>query len=242
MNGAYEQNGDRVSSQLSPLIAAAHELKSPLALIRQLSLALEADGMSLAEKQCLQNQITLTSERALRLTGDLTKSARLDETLFELEPVNPQQLCEDVAHELTPLYKAHGRDIKVIPYGRPLLLVANRDLLKRVMVNFSDNALYYTDGHEVVELQTKTLNGGNTVRLGVRDYGPALSADLWRTLHRRLAVSPQSVQARPQSSGLGLHIADSFARVMNGQIGAIRHRDGATFFIDLQASFQLNLL
>jgi K+-sensing histidine kinase KdpD len=242
MNGVYEQNGDSMSDQLSPLVAAAHELKSPLALIRQLSLMLDVDSMSLDERQRIQNQITLTSEQALRLTSDLTKSTRLDEALFELEPVNPQQLCEDVVHELTPLYKAHDRGIRVIPYKRPLLLVANRDLLKRIMINFSDNALHYTDEHEIVELQTKTLHNGSTVRLGVRDYGPALPIDLWRTLRHKLAVAPQPVKARPQSSGLGLHIADNFARVMNGRVGVTRHRDGATFFVDLQVSCQLNLL
>ena len=29
---------------------------------------------------------------------------------------------------------------------------------------------------------------------------------------------------------------------MNGEIGAIRHKDGATFYVDLQASQQLSLL
>lgn len=228
---------------LSSVLAAAHELKSPLVLVRQLSLMLESNDLSPDDRRHIHEQIVLTSERALRLTSDLTRSANLENGLFELEPINPVQLCEDVAIELRPLFSAHGRNIRALPRKKQALVVANRDLLKRIVVNFSDNALHYTDANSEVELQIKTLNKGEIIRLGVRDYGPAIKTDLWRSLCKRLAVAaPQSIQARPQSSGLGLYIANSFARVMNGRIGVIRHQDGATFFVDLQASQQLSWL
>ena len=129
-----------------------------------------------------------------------------------------------------------------MPRRHPLLMVANRDLLRRIIINFSDNALNYTGADSAVEIQIKALNKGHTIRLGVRDYGPALSSDMWATLQSKLTKAPQSVHARPQSSGLGLYIASQFADAMNGTIGATRHRDGATFYIDLQASSQLSLL
>lgn len=229
-------------ADLPPVVAAAHELKSPLALIRQLSLSLEGDTMSAGERQRLLRQISLTSERALRLTGNLTKVSRLDDAMFTLEPINPYQLCEDIVVELKPLFKAHGRDVKLLPRRHPLLLVANRDLLRRIIMNFSDNALSYSGGDRAVEIQIQALNAGRTIRLGVRDYGPALSSDMWRTLRGKLATAPQPVHARPQSSGLGLYIASQFADAMNGKIGVTRHHDGATFYVDLQASKQLSLI
>src|SRR5690606_14723395 len=106
----------------------AHELKAPLALVRQLALRLEGGAVSQNEQQRLLRQITLTSERALRLTSDLTRSARLDPALFALEPINPEQLCKDVAAELTPLFDAYGRSVHIKTRKHPLLLVANRDL------------------------------------------------------------------------------------------------------------------
>ena len=42
--------------------------------------------------------------------------------------------------------------------------------------------------------------------------------------------------------GLGLYIASQFAEAMHGKIGAIRHKDGATFYVELQASSQMTLL
>lgn len=227
---------------MTALTAAAHELKAPLALVRQLALRLEDQTLSDAERQRLLEQITLTSERALRLTSDLTKSARLEDAMFEVEPINPEQMCRDIVAELTPLFEAHGRSLAVSHRTHPLLLVANRDLLRRILMNFSDNALHYSQPGTVVHLQIQALRRSGMIRVGVRDYGPALSGDMWRSLQQKLARAPQPIHARPQSSGLGLYIASQFAEAMNGQIGATRHRDGATFYVELQASQQLSLL
>lgn len=227
---------------MSFMVTAAHELKAPLALVRQLSLTLEQGDVEPAERERMLRQIVLVSERALRLTTDLSRSSRLQDSLFELEPLNPQQICEEVAHELTPLYKARGRDIRVTSRYRPMLVVANRDLLYRIMLNFGDNALHYGDAASPVELRAGSKEGGERIRLGVRDYGPAVPLDVWQQLQTHLGSGAQVLHARPQSSGLGLYVAGQFAEAMQGKIGATRHRDGATFYVDLTGSTQLSLL
>lgn len=232
--------------EITPLTAAAHELKAPLALVRQLALRLQSDvqgeHLSDAERLKLLQHITLTSERALRLTSDLTKAARLDTALFELEPINPEQLCRDIVAELSPLFEAHGKKVSVSSRRHPLLLVANRDLLRRILLGFNDNALHYSQSGTAVHMQIKAFKKSGVVRIGVRDFGPALSSDMWRKLQKKLKVAPQAIHARPESSGLGLYIASQFAEAMNGTIGAVRHKDGATFYVELQASSQLSLL
>lgn len=242
MNKSEGLSGDGIDARdVSSLTAAAHELKSPLALMRQLALRLDAGEVSDEQRHLIQ-QITLTSERALRLTSDLTRSARLDDALFELEPINPEQLCQDVVAELTPLFGAHGRSLVVSHRTHPLLLVANRDLLRRIIMNFSDNALHYSQTGTAVHMQIQAFTKAGTIRVGIRDFGPAVSSDMWRTLQKKLKHSPQTIHARPQSSGLGLYIASRFAEAMQGTIGATRHRDGTTFYVELQASRQLRLL
>lgn len=228
--------------EITPLTAAAHELKAPLALVRQLALRLEDEHLSGSQRLKLLQQITLTSERALRLTSDLTKAARLDSALFTLEPINPEQLCQDIVSELKPLFDAYGKRVSVTTRKHPLLLVANRDLLRRILLGFSDNALHYTEPGTAVHLQIQALKKSGMVRIGVRDFGPALSSDMWRKLQKKLKTAPQAIHARPESSGLGLYIASQFAEAMNGTIGAVRHKDGATFYVELQASSQLSLL
>jgi len=235
-------NGGDGRYEVTPLIAAAHELKAPLALVRQLTLRLEDETLPTTERQRLLRQVILTSERALRLTSDLTRSARLDQALFTLEPINPEQLCRDVISELAPLFEAYGRSVGIKNHRHPLLLVANRDLLRRILLGFSDNALHYSMPGTAVHLQIRAFKKAGIIRIGVRDYGPALSSDMWRKLQKKLKTAPQSIHARPESSGLGLYIASQFAEAMNGKIGAIRHKDGATFYVELQASSQLSLL
>lgn len=230
------------SDGVSFLHAASHELKSPLALVRQLALGLDSQQLSAADQERVIQQIILVSERALRLTADLSKTSRLEDSLFELEPCNPIQICEEVAHELSPLYVAKGKEIRVEKRQGSLLAVANRDLLRRVLLNFGDNALHYAADNAPVELKAGSREHGGRVRIGVRDYGPMVPATIWKELGQRLGARPQILHARPQSSGLGLYLAGQFAAAMNGSIGAVRHRDGATFYVDVSASTQMSLL
>ena len=221
-------------------LAAAHELKAPLALVRQLSLALETGDYTDTERAVLQQRITLTAERALRLTTDLTRAERLDDGLFEIEPLNPIVLCEEVADELSPLYAAHNRTIDVKPHRRQLLGLANRELLRRILLNFTDNALHYSRDAPVY-ISAQQRQRGTVIRLGVRDYGPAVPANVWQRLMQNLG-QPQPLHNRPASSGLGIVVAHEFAAAMGASIGAVRHRDGATFYVDIMTSTQLRLL
>lgn len=213
------------------IMTAAHELKAPTALIRQLALELRDTHMADTQRELL-DQLILTSERSLRLTSDLTRTAKLTDGMFELEPLNAQQLCEEVAHELTPLYRAHGRTIAVQARRRSPLVVGNRELLRRVLLGFGDNALHY--GAPDVPVLLSVERQHERVDVGVRDKGPILP---YKGISQSAAVT-----GRPASSGLGLAIAERFAAVMQSRIGTRRHRDGMTFYINMMASEQLALL
>lgn len=219
-----------------PLFAmAAHELKSPLALIRQLASSLTDQNLSETERSLIARRIELTSERSLRLTSNLTSAERLEPTLFPLEPLNVLAVCDDVIRELTPLYTARGCKMSLSRRASVPLAIANRDLLTRVLLQFADNALQHTAA-QTVELAISSSRQGN-IRIGVRDFGPAVG-DLHRSTKSGGIITPR----RPESSGLGLMISQQFASAMNGKIGVTRHRDGASFYIDLHQSQQLSLI
>lgn len=238
--GGSVSEGSGVVSRVSGIGVAAHELKSPLVLLRQLSLELADEQLSETERRRIALQMQLISEKALRLTGDLTR-AESQTTLFELTPVNPLDVARDVRTELQTLYRAHGRALKVSRIRNLPPVIANRDLLRRILLNFADNALHYAGPDDAVELQAQLLVERSAVRLSIRDYGPHMPLSSWRRLVRSLDAT-QPVHARPQSSGLGLYISHEFARHMNGRIGAIRHQDGASFYVELPVSRQLSLI
>ena len=220
-------------------MAAASELTSPLVLLRQLGLAL-AEDITNEERRQLAQRLTLTSERALRLTASLSMVSA-DQTSLSLEPINPASVCHDVIHELSPLFAAHGQKIILQQRSRLPLLVANRQLLQRILLGFGDNALHYGSNERPVRMVINSY--GNHVRIGVRDYGPAVPIDIWDSLEGRVVRRAAAPLAnRPQTSGVGLIAARRLAELMESTVGLVRHRDGATFYVDMHISNQTSLL
>jgi hypothetical protein cdiviTM7_01851 len=225
---------------LPSVLVAAHELKTPLTLIRQMALLLDDDLTSAADKKQIQQRIVQTSEQALQLTVDLANSANLTPSLFPLEPVNPLAICQQMAAETRFNAVLYGRKISWPRSGRNnRLILANRTLLGRILANFLNNALKYTEDDSEIKVSVTAVK--EAVRLSVRDFGPMMSLKEYRRLLDEMDVR-KTVRTRPESSGLGIYMASQFARAMNGQIGLIRHRDGLTFYVEMPVSRQLSLL
>ncbi len=221
--------------------AAASELNAPLVLLRQLSLALADETLGVDERRRLTEQLALTSERALRLARHVGSHPEDTFMRLALEPVNAMMLCQEVINELQPLFAAHGQSIVVRQRAKSPLLVADRSLLRRVLVGFGDNALHYGSGDKPVQLIVEA--NAQRVRLGVRDYGPSVPADMWQRLEGRVSRrAAMPLPRRPQASGVSLLKARQLTEMMGGNVGVTRHRDGATFFVNMQVSGQLSLL
>lgn len=225
-----------METEVSGILVAAHELKAPLAVLRQLALSLDdADE----KNEFIRDEMVSVSERAIKQVNDLTKISRLEEGLFEMEPVAVRAVCDDVARELAYLFRFNKRDLFIKYSNRSRLVTANRELLHSVIYNFLLNAMHYSGE----ETKSELLVGekGKNVRVEIRDYGPALPIDVWREMKRGWVKKPTSIAMRPGSSGLGLYIASKFARYMCANVGAIRHRDGTSFYVELPISKQMTL-
>lgn len=237
-----------IDSLLAPnasFLVAAHELKSPLSIIRQLSLMIDDPdvGLSPAEITTITGKISQTSDRALRLVNDLTKVARLEDAMLTLEPINACKVCDDIVDEMADIFASYGKRIATRPYrgnnDNTKLAVANYNLLRSILLNFSDNALYA--GAEESEVVLAVQNRQGKLRISVRDYGDELPLAVWRAIKKQ-SNQPVNSGSRPESSGLGIYIAQNFARAMGGKVGVTKHRDGNTFYVDLVKSEQLSLL
>lgn len=226
-----------MESEVNSILVAAHELKAPLSVLRQLAFSLDFANPN--EVENVRTEMISVSERALRQINDLTKIARLEEGLFDMEPVSVRHICDEVTRELTYLFRFNNRDLRIKYSNHSRLVVANPDLLYSVVYNFCLNAMHYSTEETLSELDVK--DRGDKVRIKVRDFGPALPMDVWREMKRGWIKRPTSIAMRPGSSGLGLFIASKFSRYMNAEVGAIRHRDGTSFFVDLPVSHQARL-
>ncbi len=227
-----------MESEVNGILVAAHELKAPLCLLKQLAFSMDfaTDAEDLRK---IQNQMIGVSDRALRQVQDLTKIARLDDGLFEMEPVAVRAVCDEVTAELRKLFWFNHRNLEIEYRNKNRLVFANRELLYSVIYNFCLNAMHYSDEETRSELTLSDKDG--KVRLDVRDFGPALPMDVWKSLKKGWVTKPTSIAMRPGSSGLGLYIASKFSQYMNANVGAVRHRDGTSFFVELMPSKQASL-
>lgn len=229
------------SLAMPSVLAAAHELKAPLALVRQLTYQLELAGELTPEQKIAQHRIRLTSERALRLVENITQASRLEDAMFALEPLQAKSVWHDVATEINPLASEMDQRISLKLPKKPLLVVAHRELLPAILVGLCDNALAHNPQKSQVVLSAKQDH--DAVVFSVRDKGPKIDAKSFRELESRLGIGPQPLGARPASSGLGLWIAGSFARAMSSTLSVTRHRSGGmTFSLHVPVSGQLSLL
>jgi signal transduction histidine kinase len=221
----------------SGVVTVAHELKAPLCLLRQLALSLEFEQ----DVRQVSERMVATSERALRQVNDLVKVARLTDALFDMEPVNPRRICDEVIVELDSLFRFNRREVRVDYRNREKLVVGNRDLLHSVVYNFCLNAMNYGGEESPSEVFVRDARGGG-VRVGVRDFGPTIPTKMWREIKDGFVKKPMEIAMRPGSSGLGLYIAAKFIDYMHGRFGLVRHRDGTSFYVDLVPSQQTSWL
>ena len=223
-----------MQSEVNGISVVAHELKAPLALVRQLALCLDPNSPKEVEEY--QEKLISVSDRALRQVSDLAKISRLEDGLFEMEPIAIRGVCDEVTEELKYLFRFNSKKLDVNYTNRSRLVVANRELLHSVIYNFCVNAIKYSDDESSSRLTV--CDSKTSVRVSVRDFGPALPKDIYDKLSSNSLEAPTGISFRPDSSGLGLYIATKFARFMHANVGAVRHRDGTSFFVELPISNQ----
>ena len=122
-----------MESEVDGILVAAHELKAPLAVLRQLALSFDEMDM---KGEHIRSEMISVSERAIKQVNDLAKIRRLEDGLFVMEPVAVREVCDAVSRELEYLFNYNKRDLFIKYTNRARLVVANRDLLYSVIYNY----------------------------------------------------------------------------------------------------------
>ena len=226
-----------MEAEVNDILALAEELKRPLVTMRQLAFSFDGAG---AGDERIRNEMVSVSDRAIRQVNDLIRMKKLQDGYLSMEPVAIRGVCDEVTNEMTKLFKYNRRELYVRYQNRAKLVMANYELLKSVIYNFLLSAVHYAGHGEHAELIVRDAKG--KVKVEIRDYGPALPMDVWREMRRGWLQKPKSIAMRPGTSGLGLFIASRFSKLMNGEVGAVRHRDGTSFYVELPVSRQMSLL
>jgi two-component system sensor histidine kinase QseC len=190
------------------LADAAHELKTPLAVIQLSAEALEQpDGEG---RQEAQERLRLGVQRATHTVHQLLALARSGADSLDVSKSHHDLV--DLVRERVALASglAVQRRIELeldAPEQLPLWL--NRESICSLVDNLVDNAIKYSPegGQVLVQLQTE----GEMVLLRVSDQGPGIPAALRERVFERFVRLP-SAQGQPcHGSGLGLTIVERAA-------------------------------
>lgn len=199
---------------------AAHELKTPLAVLRiHVDNALAAPDPE-TRNQSL-NKVLQAVERSDRLVHQLLTQARLDNQQdIELERLNLNELLRESLAALTPLALKKHQQLSFEPEVAARVL-GQGTLLGLLFSNLIDNAIRYTPaGGQIQVILSKELD---SYRVSILDNGPGIAAaDLPRLWERFFRVNPQ----RGDGAGLGLAIARRIARLHHAGISVHNREQG----------------
>ncbi len=240
LSQAFNEMLDRLSklfhAQQRLIADVSHEMRTPLTVIRGNVDLLRAMGC--ADEESL-DALTRESDRMTRLVGDLLLLSQADAGVLPMHVhnVSLNQVVSDV--ERSGQVLSAGR-VNVSAHVEPNLVIqADADRLKQVLLNLVDNAIKHTpDGGQVRIEAVRSYN--NYVRISVSDTGVGIpEKDLPYVFERFYRVDKSRSRANG-GSGLGLSIAHSIVQAHNGRI-VVSSKPGAgtTFDVYLPMQHQL---
>jgi two-component system sensor histidine kinase QseC len=231
---------NRLLQQVSHLLAreqrfladAAHELRTPLAVLR-IHAQNAQQAVDPADRANALLQLGNGVERATRVVTQLLTLARLEPSAVQLSmrTIDLAALTRQELAELTPLAFARQQDLELQTTGDNFQLLADSPSLETLLQNLISNALQYTPdgGHIRLCLEAQP----DRLILRVQDSGPGVTPDLRDKLFERFFR-----QGMGQGAGLGLSIVQ---RVVELHGGSIELADSPLGGLEVQVSLPRQL-
>lgn len=226
---------DRMAERIEGLVNAhqrlvrdvSHELRSPLARLNvALELARQTAGPDLAAPF---DRIDRESERLNELIAQLLMLTKLenDSSSMQHQQLDLAALITEIAHDVDFEASSKGRRVTATA-SEPLLLDANRELLRQALENLIRNAARYTaqDTSVEVTLRCRSVGGRNWAHIEVRDYGPGVPESELYDIFRPFYRVNDARERQSGGSGVGLAIADRAVRLHGGSLRAFNAPGG----------------
>jgi heavy metal sensor kinase len=201
---------------------AAHELRTPLAVLRsgiEVALGRERAASEYAEalRAALREAVVLCA-----MADELLALTRLDqEAALERQPIDLGALAAEVVEAIEPLAQSKHLALRAHLDGPSVRVAGNPNHLRRVLINLLDNALKFTpeDGEVAITLE----NGGGRAILCIADTGPGIAeADLPFIFDRFFRGRSRAASGK----GLGLSLCREIVRLHGGDIAAANRAGG----------------
>jgi signal transduction histidine kinase len=192
---------------------ASHELRTPAGVIYGIAATLHMRGEELDDRQLddLRRALFDQSDRLRQLVEQLLDLSRLEANAIRIEPapIPVHRHLEQLVESLVPEHAA-AVDLSI---PDDLETVADPVAFDRIVSNLITNAFRY--GEPPVRIQADRRD--RHFRLAVQDCGVGISPEFVPHLFERFTRSERS-RGVEKGAGLGLSIAQSFARAHGGDL------------------------
>jgi signal transduction histidine kinase len=197
---------------------AAHELRTPLSILRTRLDILEDEQMGHALRQDVDGMAHIISQ--------LLDIAELDAFVFDpFEKADLRSVAAEVAEFVAPLALAQGKDVALLGATEPVWVKGNPEMVSRAIRNLAENAINHTAPGTTVEFVVEA-NG----IVSVLDHGPGVAEDERKLIFQRFW---RRDRRKAGSTGLGLSIVQRIAELHSATITLKnRHPTGACFSLE----------
>jgi len=211
------------------MLAASHELKTPLTTLKGLSELLLDFDLSEAQRRELLQDLHGQADRMEQLIGDILSVSRIDSGRLSVDfsRVDVASVVQHVCDEVRPMLK--GRTLKCrVPEDLPAVMGEARKL-HQILVNLVNNAIKYSEPGTQVTLSAR--GDRSAVRFEVSDQGVGIRKEHMPRLFEKFYRADDPLVRRTSGTGLGLYIVRSLVTMLGGQVH-VRSRPGkGTIFI-----------
>ncbi|MBK9943990.1 MAG: GAF domain-containing protein [Kouleothrix sp.] len=213
-----EALADRLKSEF--IATASHELRTPLTSIRgyvDLMLLGTLGSLSQAQNDFLK-VVKNNVARLVELIDDLLDVSKVEagELRMRREPVDLSEVLYEVGEALYTQFTERSISLAIDAQEGLPQIMADRQRLRQITVNLVGNACKYTPvgGHVDVSLR----NGGNRLRVDVRDTGVGISPDAQRHIFTPFFRADNPLRDEVGGTGLGLSITKRLVELHGGEI------------------------
>ena len=226
-NRMLERLSDAFEIQRQFTANAAHELRTPLALM-QVQLDLyhsnshpdnDADTVQMIKMVTEQNDRLNKMVKTLLDMSELQTVGRDDEIVLDA-------LVDEVLEDLEPL--AEGKNIRLIGKCKDITMVGSDILIYRLVYNLVENAIKYN--HSGGQVTVTADRKEEHVYLSVEDTGAGIPEELKERVFEPFFRVDKSRSRELGGVGLGLALVREIVRVHDGSITVKSNPSGGTIF------------
>jgi PAS domain S-box-containing protein len=208
------------------LAMLAHELRNPLAPIRNAAQIMKLLGPAEPRLQWARDVIDRQVDHLTRLVDDLLDVSRITrgKVTLQRETLDLSAVITRAVETSRPLIDARRHRLTVSLPSEPVRLEGDLTRLVQVVSNLLNNAAKYTDEGGLIEVEARretSANGaGEEAVVRVRDTGMGLPADLLPHVFDLFTQADRSLDRSQGGLGIGLTLVRQLVEMHGGRVEA----------------------